>query len=241
MCKVHQYSCVLSCSRWSLLFKNHSCWKHRRVQVMNGIVSQTLYIFYSCQLGCDSVRHITDNAQRHSLSADANAHHMKCISPAPLPKKYRMAVIPLACWMLAEAHLFLLCFSLSLLASMFACANCWLFHPSPQHNGKFCQGPGRLHQLCNTKPCQPNGVDFRAQQCAEYNSKPFRGWYYKWKPYTKVEGMGDIWALMHSLLTKANVSLTVGREHSKPLLWVQNPHASSFTGRARLTLCFCFF
>lgn len=53
---------------------------------MNGIVSQTLYIFYSCQLGCDSVRHITDNAQRHSLSADANAHHMKCISPAPLPK-----------------------------------------------------------------------------------------------------------------------------------------------------------
>ncbi|XP_051970716.1 A disintegrin and metalloproteinase with thrombospondin motifs 18-like [Xyrauchen texanus] len=59
--------------------------------------------------------------------------------------------------------------------------------PSPQHNGKFCQGPSRLHQLCNTKPCQPNGVDFRAQQCAEYNSKPFRGWYYKWKPYTKVE------------------------------------------------------
>ncbi|XP_056317948.1 A disintegrin and metalloproteinase with thrombospondin motifs 18 [Danio aesculapii] len=59
--------------------------------------------------------------------------------------------------------------------------------PSPQHNGKFCQGPGRLHQLCNTKPCQSDGVDFRAQQCAEYNSKPFRGWYYKWKPYTKVE------------------------------------------------------
>ncbi len=123
---------------------------------------------------------------------------------------------------------------------MFACANCWLFHPSPQHNGKFCQGPGRLHQLCNTKPCQPNGVDFRAQQCAEYNSKPFRGWYYKWKPYTKVEGMGDIWALMHSLRTKANVSLTVGREHSKPLLWVQNFHASSFTGRARHTFFFFF-
>ncbi|XP_059389902.1 A disintegrin and metalloproteinase with thrombospondin motifs 18-like isoform X3 [Carassius carassius] len=59
--------------------------------------------------------------------------------------------------------------------------------PSPQHNGKFCQGPSRLHQLCNTKPCQPNEVDFRAQQCTEYNSKPFRGWYYKWKPYTKVE------------------------------------------------------
>ncbi len=46
---------------------------------MNGIVYQTFDIFYSCQLGCDSVRHITDNAQRHSLSADANAHHVKCI------------------------------------------------------------------------------------------------------------------------------------------------------------------
>ncbi|XP_029577682.1 A disintegrin and metalloproteinase with thrombospondin motifs 18 [Salmo trutta] len=59
--------------------------------------------------------------------------------------------------------------------------------PRPQHNGKFCLGSSRLNQLCNTKPCQPSGVDFRAQQCAEYNSKPFRGWYYKWKPYTKVE------------------------------------------------------
>ncbi|XP_036391194.1 A disintegrin and metalloproteinase with thrombospondin motifs 18-like [Megalops cyprinoides] len=59
--------------------------------------------------------------------------------------------------------------------------------PRPQYNGKFCQGSSRLYQLCNTKVCEPNGVDFRAQQCAEYNSKPFRGWYYKWKPYTKVE------------------------------------------------------
>ncbi|XP_036400105.1 A disintegrin and metalloproteinase with thrombospondin motifs 18 [Megalops cyprinoides] len=59
--------------------------------------------------------------------------------------------------------------------------------PRPQHNGKFCQGSGRQHQLCSTKACPPGGADFRAQQCAEYNSKPFRGWYYKWKPYTKVE------------------------------------------------------
>ncbi|XP_076142760.1 A disintegrin and metalloproteinase with thrombospondin motifs 18 isoform X1 [Alosa pseudoharengus] len=59
--------------------------------------------------------------------------------------------------------------------------------PSPQYNGKFCAGASRLYQLCNTKPCQANAVDFRAQQCAEYSSKPFRGWYYKWKPYTKVE------------------------------------------------------
>ncbi|XP_060898491.1 A disintegrin and metalloproteinase with thrombospondin motifs 18 isoform X1 [Labrus mixtus] len=59
--------------------------------------------------------------------------------------------------------------------------------PRPQNNGKFCSGSGRLNQLCNTRPCPLNAVDFRAQQCAEYNSKPFRGWYYKWKPYTKVD------------------------------------------------------
>uniref|UniRef100_A0A672YUH3 ADAM metallopeptidase with thrombospondin type 1 motif, 18 n=1 Tax=Sphaeramia orbicularis TaxID=375764 RepID=A0A672YUH3_9TELE len=59
--------------------------------------------------------------------------------------------------------------------------------PRPQNNGKFCPGSSRLNQLCNTRPCPLNAVDFRAQQCAEYNSKPFRGWYYKWKPYTKVD------------------------------------------------------
>lgn len=58
----------------------------------------------------------------------------------------------------------------------------------PQNNGKFCPGSSRFNQLCNTRPCPPHAVDFRAQQCAEYNSKPFRGWYYKWKPYTKVDG-----------------------------------------------------
>ncbi|KAG9352449.1 hypothetical protein JZ751_020863, partial [Albula glossodonta] len=59
--------------------------------------------------------------------------------------------------------------------------------PRPQYNGRFCPGLSRQHQMCNTKACPPNSMDFRAQQCAEYNSKPFRGWYYKWKPYTKVE------------------------------------------------------
>ncbi|XP_010793908.1 A disintegrin and metalloproteinase with thrombospondin motifs 18-like [Notothenia coriiceps] len=57
----------------------------------------------------------------------------------------------------------------------------------PQNNGKFCSGSSRLNQLCNTRTCPLSAVDFRAQQCAEYNSKPFRGWYYKWKPYTKVD------------------------------------------------------
>ncbi|XP_035192745.1 A disintegrin and metalloproteinase with thrombospondin motifs 18 isoform X2 [Oxyura jamaicensis] len=60
-------------------------------------------------------------------------------------------------------------------------------NPKPQYGGKFCQGSSRIYQLCNTQPCPANSLDFRAQQCAEYNSKPFRGWFYKWKPYTKVE------------------------------------------------------
>ncbi|KAJ7402293.1 A disintegrin and metalloproteinase with thrombospondin motifs 18 [Pitangus sulphuratus] len=60
-------------------------------------------------------------------------------------------------------------------------------NPKPQYGGKFCQGSSRVYQLCNNQPCPANSLDFRAQQCAEYNSKPFRGWYYKWKPYTKVE------------------------------------------------------
>ncbi|KAF7242787.1 A disintegrin and metalloproteinase with thrombospondin motifs 18 [Varanus komodoensis] len=60
-------------------------------------------------------------------------------------------------------------------------------HHWPQYGGKFCQGSSRIYQLCNIQRCASNSPDFRAQQCAEYNSKPFRGWYYKWKPYTKVE------------------------------------------------------
>uniref|UniRef100_A0A8D2LEB5 A disintegrin and metalloproteinase with thrombospondin motifs 18 n=1 Tax=Varanus komodoensis TaxID=61221 RepID=A0A8D2LEB5_VARKO len=60
-------------------------------------------------------------------------------------------------------------------------------NPKPQYGGKFCQGSSRIYQLCNIQRCASNSPDFRAQQCAEYNSKPFRGWYYKWKPYTKVE------------------------------------------------------
>ncbi|XP_066876209.1 A disintegrin and metalloproteinase with thrombospondin motifs 18 isoform X3 [Kogia breviceps] len=60
-------------------------------------------------------------------------------------------------------------------------------NPKPQYGGKFCHGSSRVYQLCNINPCNENSLDFRAQQCAEYNSKPFRGWFYQWKPYTKVE------------------------------------------------------
>ncbi|EGV91764.1 A disintegrin and metalloproteinase with thrombospondin motifs 18 [Cricetulus griseus] len=60
-------------------------------------------------------------------------------------------------------------------------------NPKPQYGGKFCPGSSRIYKLCNINPCNENSMDFRAQQCAEYNNKPFRGWLYRWRPYTKVE------------------------------------------------------
>ncbi|XP_007653712.2 A disintegrin and metalloproteinase with thrombospondin motifs 16 [Ornithorhynchus anatinus] len=60
-------------------------------------------------------------------------------------------------------------------------------NPRPSHGGKFCEGSTRMLKLCNSQNCPKNSIDFRAIQCAEYNSKQFRGWYYKWKPYTQVE------------------------------------------------------
>uniref|UniRef100_A0A8C9R511 ADAM metallopeptidase with thrombospondin type 1 motif 16 n=1 Tax=Scleropages formosus TaxID=113540 RepID=A0A8C9R511_SCLFO len=60
-------------------------------------------------------------------------------------------------------------------------------NPRPSYGGKFCEGSSRFYKLCNTQDCPKGSTDFRAQQCAEFNSKQFRGWYYKWKPYTRVE------------------------------------------------------
>ncbi|XP_040833253.1 A disintegrin and metalloproteinase with thrombospondin motifs 16 [Ochotona curzoniae] len=60
-------------------------------------------------------------------------------------------------------------------------------NPSPSHGGKFCEGSTRTLKLCNHQQCPLGSMDFRAAQCAEYNSKRFRGWHYKWKPYTQVE------------------------------------------------------
>ncbi|XP_023416681.2 A disintegrin and metalloproteinase with thrombospondin motifs 16 isoform X2 [Cavia porcellus] len=60
-------------------------------------------------------------------------------------------------------------------------------NPRPSHGGKFCEGSTRTLRLCNSRKCPQDSVDFRAAQCAEHNSKQFRGWRYKWKPYTQVE------------------------------------------------------
>ena len=58
----------------------------------------------------------------------------------------------------------------------------------PAYGGKFCEGSSRSYQLCNTDDCPPNTPDYRAQQCVEFNSRQFRGWYYTWRPYTRVDG-----------------------------------------------------
>ena len=54
--------------------------------------------------------------------------------------------------------------------------------------GRYCEGSSRSYKLCNTEDCPANTVDYRSQQCAEFNSRQFRGWYYNWKPYTAVDG-----------------------------------------------------
>lgn len=60
-------------------------------------------------------------------------------------------------------------------------------NPKPSHGGKFCEGSTRTLKLCNSQKCPRDSVDFRAAQCAEHNSRRFRGRHYKWKPYTQVE------------------------------------------------------
>uniref|UniRef100_A0A4W6EP34 ADAM metallopeptidase with thrombospondin type 1 motif 16 n=1 Tax=Lates calcarifer TaxID=8187 RepID=A0A4W6EP34_LATCA len=60
-------------------------------------------------------------------------------------------------------------------------------NPRPAYGGKFCEGSSRSYKLCNTEDCPPDAIDYRAQQCAEFNSKQFRGWYYTWRPYTRVD------------------------------------------------------
>ncbi|XP_034142841.1 A disintegrin and metalloproteinase with thrombospondin motifs 16 [Esox lucius] len=60
-------------------------------------------------------------------------------------------------------------------------------NPKPMYGGKFCEGSSRSYKLCNTKDCPVGSLDYRAAQCAEFNSQQFRGWYYSWRPYTRVD------------------------------------------------------
>ena len=56
----------------------------------------------------------------------------------------------------------------------------------PQYGGKPCQGEPRMYRMCNTQICVLGAVDMRAEQCAYYNQRVFRGMHYTWVPYTQV-------------------------------------------------------
>ncbi|XP_062848685.1 A disintegrin and metalloproteinase with thrombospondin motifs 16 [Trichomycterus rosablanca] len=58
--------------------------------------------------------------------------------------------------------------------------------PESVYGRSVCDGLSRQYKLCNTIACPKGALDFRAVQCAKFNSKPFRGLYYSWKPYTHV-------------------------------------------------------
>ncbi|RLU15132.1 hypothetical protein DMN91_013019 [Ooceraea biroi] len=47
-----------------------------------------------------------------------------------------------------------------------------------------CTGASRRFFSCNVQECPGEPKDFRAEQCAEFNSVPFEGVYYNWIPYT---------------------------------------------------------
>ncbi|KAL0869890.1 hypothetical protein ABMA27_006090 [Loxostege sticticalis] len=46
-----------------------------------------------------------------------------------------------------------------------------------------CPGLGRRYHECNTAPCPGPPRDPRAEQCAIYDRRPFRGHFYTWVPY----------------------------------------------------------
>ncbi|XP_055292746.1 papilin isoform X2 [Moschus berezovskii] len=49
--------------------------------------------------------------------------------------------------------------------------------------GSSCVGPTRSHRSCRTESCPDGARDFRAEQCAEFDSHEFQGRRYKWLPY----------------------------------------------------------
>uniref|UniRef100_A0A8C7DLT8 ADAM metallopeptidase with thrombospondin type 1 motif 6 n=1 Tax=Oncorhynchus kisutch TaxID=8019 RepID=A0A8C7DLT8_ONCKI len=56
--------------------------------------------------------------------------------------------------------------------------------PAPSGGGKYCLGERKRYRSCNTDACPLGSRDFREKQCADFDSLPFRGKYYNWKPYT---------------------------------------------------------
>ncbi|KAJ4943326.1 hypothetical protein JOQ06_005829, partial [Pogonophryne albipinna] len=55
--------------------------------------------------------------------------------------------------------------------------------PRPTIGGKYCLGERKRFRSCNIDECPAGSRDFRVIQCADFDSVPFRGKFYTWKPY----------------------------------------------------------
>ncbi|XP_040897108.1 A disintegrin and metalloproteinase with thrombospondin motifs 10 [Toxotes jaculatrix] len=55
--------------------------------------------------------------------------------------------------------------------------------PRPTIGGKYCLGERKRFRSCNIDECPAGSRDFREIQCSDFDSVPFRGKFYAWKPY----------------------------------------------------------
>ncbi|MEQ2316061.1 A disintegrin and metalloproteinase with thrombospondin motifs 10, partial [Ameca splendens] len=55
--------------------------------------------------------------------------------------------------------------------------------PRPTIGGKYCLGERKRFRSCNIDECPVGSRDFREIQCSDFDSTPFRGKFYTWKPY----------------------------------------------------------
>uniref|UniRef100_A0A8C2A9T7 ADAM metallopeptidase with thrombospondin type 1 motif, 10 n=1 Tax=Cyprinus carpio TaxID=7962 RepID=A0A8C2A9T7_CYPCA len=55
--------------------------------------------------------------------------------------------------------------------------------PRPTVGGKYCLGERKRFRSCNIDECPSGSQDFRQIQCSDFDSVPFRGKFYTWKPY----------------------------------------------------------
>ncbi|XP_077441258.1 A disintegrin and metalloproteinase with thrombospondin motifs 10 [Vanacampus margaritifer] len=55
--------------------------------------------------------------------------------------------------------------------------------PRPTIGGKYCLGERKRYRSCNIDDCPVGSRDFREMQCSNFDSVPFRGKFYTWKPY----------------------------------------------------------
>jgi len=62
------------------------------------------------------------------------------------------------------------------------CTSTECLHFSPSNGGKYCLGERKRYRICNTDPCKEDSVKFRAVQCSEFDTIPYRGKLYEWEP-----------------------------------------------------------